>query len=1089
MSDDFVGRNLELERYRAFLKDDPPPWMMDISGIAGMGKTTLLNLCKSDTESNEPQFMVILLDFSPEKKQLPYPLTSNEEESLPYPLKFMQKLAHEAGEFCSSQALSVFNKILETKEEELIKFYKALKDLEPEQKTNLEPEQKTDLKHRGQYHAREAVELALYDLLETFTKDKLIIMLDTCELLYEPKGWEVGQWLINEFLPLLQNFMSPRCLVVTASREPLSSSFKTLIDQKPISLPLKGLEKEDVKTYLQDNGINNSDVLDVAYDMTQGHGMGMEIIAECWHKIGHKAQENMAEPIAEPILEELRKSFNDLIMMRLINKRILKNLEQPSLDLIKYGVLLRNFDQPMLKAVFPELLTDENYGKEDWFEKFTDYSFVLHKYQGTTENNPYTFHELIRTALTQELHNPSSSDEQEKERIKNSRKIALANALAYVESEGGEGTPDWYYYQIAQDEEQGMVLWEEAILRAHEENNQALVATLLQVAKDKGLNLGADSLLIYDAAKRRFDEQATKEEDALARKQKSTDNIKEHPLDHPKLALKLSNQEPLPKEPPPPSPPPPISPLPKEPPPSKKKSRVLVACILLILLLAAISSFSYVTYRSFATNMCKTVSSHANLGVVTMANGESIGISDGNFAFDTNRPGGYGDLKSQAAAKLKGCDDHGAATLWQRDTSLDTSDAESLIYLEDQRVLASGHSYITFVVATTLTGDVSAVATGRDNLQGAYVAQKELNDGFRLQNGLQVRLLIANSGSQASYAKQVAEQIVRLAQTDKSIVGVMGWPYSSQVVAVSQILAAAHLPMVSPTASSDDLTGISPYFFRVAPTDMNQAILGAKYAQQVLHVHKAALFVDPNNIDSRTLARDFSMKFAANSPQNTILEEDYRVGQPDLLPSLLQDAFTNKVDMIYFSGTATNASVLLNNLPTSGPFANIQVMGGNGLYQVKAYSATARAAFNRLHFTTFAYPDEWQLLATNNKQPSFFKNYQQIFDPNHTHIQNPYSYSRADSDTLLSYDAMQTLLQGSKKVSTQKSTTFTGDALRQSLVTITGDQAIQGVSGQISFGSDGNPINKLVLMLVVNHDGYIQFEQAQGCFLLNHCST
>jgi eukaryotic-like serine/threonine-protein kinase len=148
--------------------------------------------------------------------------------------------------------------------------------------------------------------------------------------------------------------------------------------------------------------------------------------------------------------------------------------------------------------------------------------------------------------------------------------------------------------------------------------------------------------------------------------------------------------------------------------------------------------------------------------------------------------------------------------------------------------------HITFVIATALTGDSDTVGVGRDDLQGTYVAQKEWNDGAKLSGSTKVRLLIASTGSQDTYATQVAQQIVQLAQSDKTFMGVMGWPYSTYSYNAIQVLNSARIPMVSQTASSDSLTGISPYFFRVAPTNQSQGIAGAKYAEQTLREQSRA---------------------------------------------------------------------------------------------------------------------------------------------------------------------------------------------------------------------------------------------------------
>ncbi len=307
---------------------------------------------------------------------------------------------------------------------------------------------------------------------------------------------------------------------------------------------------------------------------------------------------------------------------------------------------------------------------------------------------------------------------------------------------------------------------------------------------------------------------------------------------------------------------------------------------------------------------------------VTQVHGEPIGISDGSFAFDTNRQDGT--FKVQAAERYRQGDKAAAVSLWNAAVAQDTNDAEALIYLEDQRVVNLPH--ITLVVATALSGDSDTVGVGRDDLQGAYIAQKEFNDGAKLPGGTQVRLLIASAGSQASYATQVAQQIVQLAQVDKTFAGVMGWPYSTYSYNAIQVLNSAHIPMVSQTASSDSLAGASPYFFRVAPTNRSQGIAGAKYAEQTLHARKIALFVDNTDLYSQSLAQDFSQQFTADGG-TIVATETYTIGKPETLAGTLQDAVNHHPDLIYFSGYASDVGVVLTDLLSSGAPASLQVLG------------------------------------------------------------------------------------------------------------------------------------------------------------------
>jgi len=550
-----------------------------------------------------------------------------------------------------------------------------------------------------------------------------------------------------------------------------------------------------------------------------------------------------------------------------------------------------------------------------------------------------------------------------------------------------------------------------------------------------------------------------------------------------------------------PPPPPAYQPGTGYPPPPRQgggsntgRNFLLFVIVIVLIGVLAFGALNYLRNRGTASGgnaSTPTVPASSGIGVTKAPDGESIGISDGRFAFDISRTDG--DTKQQAALKLAQGDSSGAMASWSNGLSTDTNDAEARIYVEDQRVIATGNPYITIVVATMLTGDSATVSVGRDDLQGAYVAQKEFNDGFKLPNSVEVRLLIANAGSNQKYTNTVVQQIVQLAKKDKTFVGVMGWPFSGYTGIAISALSAAHIPMVSQTASSDALTNKSHYFFRVAPPNKDQAIVGAKYAEHVLGASKVALFYDPANSYTQSLAAAFRTQFTGDGNQ-IVVTEQYTVRKPSNFTQLLNDAENHNPDLIYFAGYASDASVLLTDLPTSGPFANLQVMGGDALYELGGYTSSASGARVRLHFTTFAYPDEWGILCASRLSfactlPSFFTDYKADYDPNNQHTSGSYGYSRADGDTILSYDATLVMLtaSGNALANTTKTAITPGDLLL-ALQQINGAKAIQGVSGQIAFGPDSNPINKAIVTLKVVNGGFFVEDSVQGCFQVGHCS-
>jgi ABC-type branched-subunit amino acid transport system substrate-binding protein len=62
-------------------------------------------------------------------------------------------------------------------------------------------------------------------------------------------------------------------------------------------------------------------------------------------------------------------------------------------------------------------------------------------------------------------------------------------------------------------------------------------------------------------------------------------------------------------------------------------------------------------------------------------------------------------------------------------------------------------------------------------------------------------------------------------------------------------------------------------------------------------------------------------------------------------------------------------------------------------------------------------------------------------------------------------------------------TAITPQDLQQGLQGINGENSFQGVSGQIAFDPNGDPVNKAFVLLSVHDDGTIYMERGLGQFL------
>jgi ABC-type branched-subunit amino acid transport system substrate-binding protein len=84
---------------------------------------------------------------------------------------------------------------------------------------------------------------------------------------------------------------------------------------------------------------------------------------------------------------------------------------------------------------------------------------------------------------------------------------------------------------------------------------------------------------------------------------------------------------------------------------------------------------------------------------------------------------------------------------------------------------------------------------------------------------------------------------------------------------------------------------------------------------------------------------------------------------------------------------------------------------------------------------------------------------------------------------MLAYDAMLTFLKGIQIASTTHKESITGRDLQQALLKVNGAQTVQGVTGQISLGADGDPVNKETIILQAEGSDH-QLKYYEGCFLV-----
>jgi ABC-type branched-subunit amino acid transport system substrate-binding protein len=463
-----------------------------------------------------------------------------------------------------------------------------------------------------------------------------------------------------------------------------------------------------------------------------------------------------------------------------------------------------------------------------------------------------------------------------------------------------------------------------------------------------------------------------------------------------------------------------------------------------------------------------------------LPSGAFIGLSSGLVNFDT-RDRIDGHLKEEAAQALVANAPNAskvAKGYWNLAMREDETDGEACIYLADQNVVdVSSKEYVTIVVVARLTGrdknavDTNAINVGRSILQGACVAQKEYNSQRKLPNGLPVRLQIANIDDPASNGEAVAKLIEQMAANDPTIVGVMGQLAGADDLV--QELNKVGMPMLSSTTLYSSMP--IPSLYSVAPSLQREAQIAAAAAIKISP--QVGLLYDPADAYSTSLDTNFKHQFitagGAIADENT-----YTIGlAPETLPDRVARimSISPRPKLIFLAGYPQDAGFLVSYLhDMRNRWPDVRVMGGDVLYQY-VHSSDARANFEGLLFTSFAFHDQWQGRLAN--KPAFFNEYGDSFDAQKQHSGNPFTYRVPDSDAILAYDTAGVFLQASKNAMTkQPKQSLTFKMVRQA---IQSGATFSGISGPIAFGSDGEPQDKAVVLLQPGPGG-IELMDVQG---------
>ena len=213
--------------------------------------------------------------------------------------------------------------------------------------------------------------------------------------------------------------------------------------------------------------------------------------------------------------------------------------------------------------------------------------------------------------------------------------------------------------------------------------------------------------------------------------------------------------------------------------------------------------------------------------------------------------------------------------------------------------------------------------------RAAELAVREINARGGVQ-GRELALRIVDDSARPDVAIRIAQTLV----DDPSVVAVIGHLTSSTSLAAGRIYGQGDRPltMISPSASSPDLSGVNPYVFRVCPTDLSHGAQLARFAREALRAQRAGvIYVDDD------YGRGLRLSFAAEFRRlgGTIVEEDPALSAtPSLEPYLSRLRQNGGVDVLMLATERGGAELALREMARLG--VRWPPLGGDALTGIEA---------------------------------------------------------------------------------------------------------------------------------------------------------
>ena len=305
---------------------------------------------------------------------------------------------------------------------------------------------------------------------------------------------------------------------------------------------------------------------------------------------------------------------------------------------------------------------------------------------------------------------------------------------------------------------------------------------------------------------------------------------------------------------------------------------------------------------------------------------------------------------------------------------------------------------------------------GELNRLGIELAMAEINASGGVR-GRKLEVLMRDDDADGATAAAIAEDFV----ANPKVLAVVGHVNSGAMMAAAHIYDG-HLPAIATTATSPDLSGVSPWVFRVISSDSTNGQDLARFAFQLGRRRAAILY--ENNAYGRGLTESFQRNFAGRVVLADPIDEAGTQFEP-YITYLKQ----SRPDIVFIAGTDLSGLGLLREARRQGMVADF--LGGDGWTGIVSDREASEGAYVGSPFTAADPRPQVQ---------RFVKAFQDRF------------HRVPDANAALAYDATRLLVRAIVAAGPRR------EAIRDYLARLGSKGGYHGVTGPIAFRADGDLI-------------------------------